>query len=356
MRITVLYSRLTGYVAACLKALAENEDDIHLQVFRWPASENAPFDPATFDWIDELSVKDEQSAQDLKSAVRSFSPDAILMSGWIDKEYVSVARAFESPNVPVVAGCDTQYTGGLRQQAAQLVAPWYLHPSIDILWVSGERQRQLAATLGYTGNDCWSGYYACDWSHFAPIHDRPYPDDPVFLFVGRYVEEKGVDVLMEAYRQYRRAVADPWPLIAAGAGPLEEALEDTTGVDNRGFVQPDVLPELMDSAAAFVLPSRFEPWGVVVQEAAAAGLPVLCSTASGAGVHLVRDGYNGFQVESGSVSHLAGAMRRMSDLSREERQRMEDRGHELSKQYTPGRWAETFVEGVKRHKRQMTSP
>ncbi|WP_251929733.1 glycosyltransferase family 4 protein [Salinibacter ruber] len=352
MRITVLYSRLTGYVEACLKALATYEDDIRLQVFRWPASDNAPFDPATFDWIDELSVKKGQSTQELETAVRSFSPDAILMSGWIDSEYLSVARAFESPHVPVVAGCDTQWTGDLRQQAGRLLAPWYLHSAIDVLWVPGERQRRLAAKLGYTGRDCWSGYYACDWPNFAPIHDRASPVDPAFLFVGRYVEEKGADVLVEAYRQYRRSVADPWPLVTAGAGPLEDALEDTTGIDNRGFVQPDALPELMGSAAAFVLPSRFEPWGVVVQEAAAAGLPVLCSTASGAGVHLVQDGYNGFQVESGSVSHLTHAMRRMGALSPEERKRMGERGHELSKQYTPERWAETFVEGVKQHKRQ----
>jgi glycosyltransferase involved in cell wall biosynthesis len=132
-------------------------------------------------------------------------------------------------------------------------------------------------------------------------------------------------------------------------------LSSTDGVENRGFVQPEELPRLMENAGAFVLPSRFEPWGVVVQEAAAAGLPVLCSTASGAGVHLVRDEYNGFQVESGSVEHLAETMRRMSALPVEERVQMGDRSHELSKQYTPERWARTFVEGVKRHKQQTVT-
>ena len=133
-------------------------------------------------------------------------------------------------------------------------------------------------------------------------------------------------------------------------------LASREGVRNRGFVQPEELPKLMEQAGAFVLPSRFEPWGVVVQEAAAAGLPVLCSTAAGAGVHLVRDGYTGFEVESGSVDHLTQAMRRMGALSQEERDRMGDRGHQLSKQYTPEHWAETFVEGVKRYTRQVPTP
>lgn len=356
MNISVLYSRITGYVRACLRALSAYDESIQLQVFRWPASENAPFDLSSLGGVDAVHVKEDQSARQLEDTVRAFSPDAVLMTGWIDDEYLSVARSFQDEEVPVVAGCDTQWTGSLRQQVGRIVAPWYLHPAIDVLWVAGERQRQLAERLGYTGSDCWTGYYACDWSHFAPVRERSSPEDPAFLFVGRYVEEKGVDVLIKAYRRYRQSVTEPWPLITAGAGPFETMLASREGVRNRGFVQPEELPKLMEQAGAFVLPSRFEPWGVVVQEAAAAGLPVLCSTASGAGVHLVRDGYNGFEVESGSVDHLTQAMRRMGALSQEERDRMGDRGHQLSKQYTPEHWAETFVEGVKRYTRQVPTP
>ena len=65
------------------------------------------------------------------------------------------------------------------------------------------------------------------------------------------------------------------------------------GVEMLGFVQPDDLPAVLERAGCLVLPSRFEPWGVVVHEAAAAGLPIVCTPVCGAATRLVLDGYNG---------------------------------------------------------------
>ena len=350
MNITILYSRVAGYVIACLKALVASEDSIRLQVFHWPASPNAPFNLNELQWIDELHIKESQGASEITKDVRAFSPDAVLMSGWIDETYLKVARSIRGDGTPVVAGCDTQWTGSLRQQLGRMAAPWYLHSAIDVLWVPGERQRQLAKRLGYSNLNCWTGYYSCDWSHFAQVKSEEATTEPFFLYVGRYVEEKGVDVLMEAYRSYRDHVEDPWPLVTAGAGPMEHLFVSGAGVDNRGFVQPDRLPNLMNAAGAFVLPSRYEPWGVVIHEAATTGVPILCSAACGAGVHLVQDGYNGYQVETGNAEHLAQRMERMTAVSGDERARMGDRGHELSKQFTPQQWTQTFLQGVRQLK------
>jgi glycosyltransferase involved in cell wall biosynthesis len=123
-------------------------------------------------------------------------------------------------------------------------------------------------------------------------------------------------------------------------------LEEQTGIENRGFVQPDTLPSLMGEAGAFVLPSREEPWGVVVEEAAAAGLPLICSDACGSAVHLLKDRYNGFLVQSDRADHLARRLVTISMLSDEDRREMGARSHELSKQYTPARWADTLISGI----------
>src|SRR5699024_540616 len=107
-----------------------------------------------------------------------------------------VARHFKKQGVPVVAGCDTQWRGTWRQEVARRMARWYLHPSIDVLWVSGERQRQFANRLGFTGPRCWSGYYTCDWTRFAGTKS-PAERQQQFLYTGRYVEAKGLDVLVK---------------------------------------------------------------------------------------------------------------------------------------------------------------
>jgi glycosyltransferase involved in cell wall biosynthesis len=118
------------------------------------------------------------------------------------------------------------------------------------------------------------------------------------------------------------------------------------GIEELGFVQPDKLPALMKQAGALVLASRREPWGVVVHEAATAGLPILCADVAGAAVHLVQDGFNGVVFEAGNARHLAQGMERMTRLSVEERAAMGRRSHLLSTQFTPQRWADTLVRGV----------
>jgi glycosyltransferase involved in cell wall biosynthesis len=97
-----------------------------------------------------------------------------------------------------------------------------------------------------------------------------------------------------------------------------------------------------------LLPSRFEPWGVVVQEAAACGLPLICSDACGAGEHLLRDGLNGVVFPAGDAEALADGMLRMSGLDQSVRWEFGARSHELSRQYTPERWVATLMRGMAR--------
>lgn len=347
-RLAILYSRLSGYLASCLKAVTERHG-VELLVIRTPPVPDAPFDDRHFSWITHLHDRTAHDTDSMRLLLDDFAPDGVYMSGWSDKGYLRVAREQRRTGVPVVAGSDNQWKGTLRQQVGRLIAPYYLHPAIDALWVAGERQRQFAARLGYFGRHCWDGIYACDWDAFGSAH---IPDkqlkNPAFLFVGRYVSVKGLQTLVEAYARYREHVDQPWMLRCAGTGPLEDLLDGQAGVVNAGFIQPDSLPDLMAHAGAFVLPSHHEPWGVVAQEAAAAGLPLICSEACGAAVHLLRDFYNGFLVATGDVDELTQAMVRMTLLTPGERSKMGQRSHELSRQYMPARWADTLVHGLAR--------
>lgn len=345
-RVAVLFSRLSGYMAASLRALRERHG-VELLVYRRPPVREAPFEERHFEWISQLYNRNEATPRQMLDTIERFRPDAVFMSGWMDKGYLKVAKALKQRNVPVVAGSDTQWVGSLRQQVGRIISPWYLSSAIDVLWVAGERQRQLAENLGFTGPRCWSGVYACEWDRFADIYrNAPTERTRAFLYVGRYVSVKGLDVLLDAYRMYRRRASNPWPLICAGAGPERGLLEGQEGVIERGFIQPDQLPALFAEASAFVLPSRKEPWGVVVQEAAAAGLPLICSEACGAAVHLLQDRYNGFLFETGNPRHLAQCLVDMAAVSPEVWSTMSRRSHALSMQYTPERWANTLVQGI----------
>ena len=166
-----------------------------------------------------------------------------------------------------------------------------------------------------------------------------------FAFVGRYAPVKGLDTLAEAYRIYSSQVKSPWKLICAGRGECREQLL-SAGAEDRGFIQPSDLPQFLAEATVFILPSRFEPWGVVVQEAAATGLPVIVSDVCGAGVHLLRDRWNGRSFAAGDAQHLAVCLLWMHQQTDEQLAELGRNSFELSKQYTPDRWARTLLEGV----------
>ena len=351
MRIGLLHSRLSGYLSRCLHEL-NLRTGAELHGYALPIDKNAPYDRSLFTGLGDIHDRSHVTAADIYKSMAEFNPDLILVSGWADKGYMKVCRAIRSSGVPVIAGCDTQWIGTARQHLASLTSYIHVKRAIDVLWVTGERQAILARALGYSGKYLWDGYYACDWDAFAkskPLNTKlTEPSEnrhPYFLFVGRYVEPKGIDVLVEAYIEYKRKVKTPWRLVCAGTGPLRDMLVKA-GAEDKGFVQPSALPALMRSAGAFILPSRFEPWGVVVQEAAASGLPLILSDACGAAVHLLRDHFNGYRFPAGDAHALADRMTLIADADEGLRDVFSKSSFELSKLYTPENWVKVLLRGI----------
>ncbi len=132
----------------------------------------------------------------------------------------------------------------------------------------------------------------------------------IFLFVGRLIEQKGVDILLNAFKAINNAT-----LLLAGDGTERSVLEQKAhdlGITSNVFflgVRDDI-PELMKAADCLVLPSRWEGQGLVVPEAFAAGLPVIISDFP-AGVSLVHNGGNGLVVQRENATQLAQAMETM---------------------------------------------
>jgi glycosyltransferase involved in cell wall biosynthesis len=180
---------------------------------------------------------------------------------------------------------------------------------MDRVVVTGERSWQYAYRLGIPLEKIRRGIYGIDYQSWFPLwqerQNTPWPRS--LLFVGRYTQEKGVDVLIEAYRQYYEQVNDPWSLICCGKGELEHQLETQPGIKNLGFVQPHQMQTIWQNAGAFVLPSRFDPWPLALVEAAAAGLPVICTDACGSAVEVIRSEYNGVIIPPNNSQALAQA-------------------------------------------------
>ena len=143
---------------------------------------------------------------------------------------------------------------------------------------------------------------------------------------------------MSAYAEYRRGVANPWGLTCCGTGEAAWLLCHQPGVTDAGFTQPAEQPGVFARHGAFVLASKFEPWGVVLAEAAASGMPLVCTTACGAAADLVRPYYNGLLTTAGDVAGLARALRWIHDHE-EELPAMGRRGQAFAAAFSAQAWA-----------------
>lgn len=347
MKVAVLWIGLSGYLNACLKELAAR-DGIELFVCHKAPESNAPFDEVQFAWITNRFVW--SSNRDLDSfdeQMHNFAPDILVFSGWHVPAYRRIARQFANKCWRVMA-MDHCWLGTLKQRIGTAISPYFLHPLTDAVWLPGERQAQFARKLGFEQRVILRGLYSCDRPMFAASHmERVAARRPVarsFLFIGRFVQEKCIDSLVKAYRLYRDSTPDPWPLVCCGTGPLRSDLEDAAGIRVAGFVQPDALPATLASAGCLILPSLFEPWALVVHEAASAGTLILASEEVGAVPHLVQPGYNGFIFGSGDVAELAGLMSRVSAMDDERLDEMSRASFDLSRQFSPQRWADTLLQ------------
>lgn len=355
-RVAVLWSRLSGYFSACLRGLSAAGAEIF--VVHEAGELNAPFDP---DMVSRGFRAEEWTGAPDEAAIDrwldDFQPDAILVSSWNFGAYRRVCRRRAGTTLRIF-GMDNQWHGTVKQRLGVASSRVLLRPAYDAVYLCDERQANFAERLGFPAERMIWGLYSGDYDAFAAVAQArgaaPLPQQ--FLYVGRLVPEKSIDVLAAGYAEYRSMVADPWPLAVAGAGPDEPVLTAIDGVKLHGFVQPDELPTVFADAGCLVLPSRFEPWAVVVHEAAAAGLPVICTRACGASTRLVLDGYNGVVVSPGNVSGLAQAFARIHRADDRTRAAMSRASESLAQQYSPRLWAERLLRRIPELRAQIGLP
>jgi glycosyltransferase involved in cell wall biosynthesis len=191
---------------------------------------------------------------------------------------------------------------------------------VDAFLPIGTRSREFYQRYGIRGDRLFLSPYAVDNESFrlAAVRNRPSrrelrqsmglsPDIPVVLSVAKMTERKRPLDLFEAMGKIRT----PSALVFVGDGPLRGAVLERAASQGRrhvhcvGFQTQEHIPRFYSVADLFVLPSEFEPWGLVINEAMCFGLPVVTTQAVTAAVDLVIPGENGFLYPVGDQGDLA---------------------------------------------------
>ena len=347
MRVAVLWPGLSGYINACLKEIA-SRPQVELLVAYAPAVDEAPFAEDEFEWIpDAVRLTPRPNQADLLARIGRFKPDVMLVVSWHIPAFRYVLSRL-NPRPLRVLCMDNQWLGTLKQRLGVLSSRWYLHPLYDAVFLPGERQVSFARRLGFSPDRIWQGLYCPDNESFARASRGAAARTPTFGFLGRLTAKKGITDLLGAYQLYRASTPDPWELVVTGAGPLADQVSRYEGLKYAGFLQPRELPEWLARLGSLVVPSRFEPWGVVIAEAAASGMPIIATEACGAGPHLVHDFVNGRIAQTANSESLAECLQYVSSASASDRNAMGEISRGLASVYTPNRWADTVLRSSER--------
>jgi glycosyltransferase involved in cell wall biosynthesis len=262
-------------------------------------------------------------------ALRESRPDVVVVSGWstfASQAAIVWSRRRRVPYLPLVESHDLGPRKGWRRAVKGAVVPRVLRRAAGALAL-GTASRDSLVARGAPRERIHIFANTIDvpeWEERQSELARRRPelraelgaaaDDVLLLSVARLGPEKGLDVLVRGVA----AAGDPkLLLVIAGEGPQRREIEELAqelGVRLRltGDLPADKVADAYAAADVFVLLSTRETWGVVVNEAAASGLPLVLSDRVGAAYDLLREGENGFLVGAGDVDATGEAFKRLA--------------------------------------------
>ena len=342
-KILFLYSHIAGYFINCVKTLKEIYPNTEIIFIYQDIDVNAPFQLNDFNF--KIYSTKEFNTKSLADSCINFNPDIVYVAGWTNKQYLNIARIFKKQGKIIITGIDNPWTGTLRQHIGCLISPFFQEKYFSHVWVSGVSQYEFARRMGYSKNNILLGLYSADIDTFqkGSPNFAPNKKKKTLLYVGRFVPQKGLLLLCEVFRELCLDTNFQWELLLVGNGELKNDIPASENIVLKDFMQPNALISLIKDVDVFILPSTHEPWGVVVHEFAAAGLPIITSDSVNATSAFVKHGYNGYIFTANDKNSLKQTLLDLNKLSSEDFKKMGMRSRVLSLQNTPEIWAHTLI-------------
>lgn len=378
LTLGVLWMRFGAYHLARLKALARAgaQQGIRVVALEVASLDHYPWElRADPDGLHRHTLFPDASYSQLRAteirarvqaALSHHQPDVVAINGWSVPEARAAQAWCQRQRVPTVLMSETKADDGEGPR------PWWkerikahLVGRAHAALVGGRPQMAYLTQLGFPPAKIFLGYDAVDNAYFTTQahHWRRDPaqaradarlPERYFFACTRFLPRKNLDGLLRAYAAYRRIILGestqpPWDLVLAGSGEAEPALRQLqaelalSGVHWPGFLTYDQLPLYFSLASAFVHPAKIEAWGLVVNEAAASGLPLLVGESVGAAHELVQPGRNGCCFDPNNDAAITDALLAVSRRSDTERRAMGDHSLQIVADWGPERFAQGML-------------
>lgn len=347
--ILLVWNRIGDYHAARFWALEKELGQSRVfiadlggndSLYKW---QNPLQDHSSYFSLSDKPVETEDSAERLrrfKKIVKEKKITCLGLAGYGQAEYRKMLLWCWMNGISVVLFAESWYPGN---RIVDFLKGSFLRLACRGFLVSGERAREhFKLRLGIPEHSIQIPYSVVDNQHFLGVN----PDYTArkLLCVARFSPEKNLQNLITAFKN-SGIDKQGWTLELVGGGPLKKELAANFQHDKslifKEWVSYENLPELYASASFFILPSLFEPWGLVVNEAMSAGLPVAVSNECGCAPDLVPD--NALHFPANNLQKLEDLLKSIAGMSTEKLRHLGDSNRQLIQHFSPKTWADAFL-------------
>ncbi|MBW4506918.1 MAG: glycosyltransferase family 4 protein [Scytonematopsis contorta HA4267-MV1] len=292
----------------------------------------------------------------LISVLNKVKPDIIVIAGYFHYAMLATLMWGLWNNKPAVLLSETTEYDVPRSKWREAIKSWIVTKYKSAL-AGGNPHKRYLIKLGLPADSIFLGYDVVGNDTFHPDNikhlSRPL-DKPYFLSINRFVAKKNLLFLLSCYAVYRQIQGEEaWDLVLCGDGQLRSIIEeqiDLLGLKKAvhlpGFLQQHELLPYFAHANCFIHASIQEQWGLVVNEAMAAGLPVLVSNHCGCCEDLVIEGVNGFSFDPEKKEELTQLMLKISS-SEVDLQAMGKAALLHIENFSPDYFAENLIQAIK---------
>lgn len=251
----------------------------------------------------------------LYRAIANTKPEVVVGEGFF--QWTPTALLYRLMHrVPLVLFYERTFHTERRAQWYRTLYRRLVSRFVDACCVNGQESLTYTQSLGIPAERITTGFAVADTERLsaqvarvsaatqAELRATWQVSGLVYLYVGQFIERKGLRQLLEAWARFERVAPSAGTLVLAGSGPEEEALKSMVrhlalkAVRFLGWVDYDELPRYYATADVFVMPTLEDNWSMVVPEAMACGLPVLTSYYNGCWPELVQTDVNGWVFDS----------------------------------------------------------
>ncbi|MBL8227483.1 MAG: glycosyltransferase family 4 protein [Bryobacterales bacterium] len=343
VRIAIIFDSVTPYRLVLHRRIAREFPEVDLYSLFTHNTSNAPWKlkvdpelkPVYFgrghDGAGRPLLQEWKKGGQMTRWLRDHQIQAVVLGGYNDTGRLRILAWTGANRIPCFIFGDSNSRAdvvrGWKRWLKRVTLPYVLAQASGVMYC-GVRGQEYFSSYGVPSERMFPFPYEADYHQLAGVSATVAntakcrlglaSTKRILLFSGRLTGVKRPELLLEAFSRIQDRRPE-WHLVFAGGGPLQAALEEEVArrpmsrVHFTGFINdPSVLASFYAASDVLVLPSSYEPWGVVVTEAAV-HCALVCSDVVGAAADLVQEDHNGYLFPSGSLDGLVTALLRATD-------------------------------------------